>query len=67
MYLGRLCDMKFIQQSQMMILQNPFESKSLKMSQNPATVLAFNASAQTVSEESLCFPPSPNVDISFWK
>ena len=51
----KLSDMKFIQQSQMMILQNPFESKSLKMSQNSATVLAFNASTQTLRDESLCF------------
>lgn len=47
MHLGELGDVKLIQQSQMMILQNPFESKSLKMSQNSATVLAFNASTQT--------------------
>lgn len=53
--LGNLGDMKFVQQSQMMILQNPFESKSLKMSQSPATVRASDASAQTLREESLCF------------
>lgn len=47
MHLGKFCDMKFIQQSQMMILRNPFESKVLKMSQNSATVLAFNASTLT--------------------
>ncbi len=67
MHLGKLGDMKFIQQSQMMILQNPFESKSLKMSQNSATVLAFNASTQALREESLCFFLPQMGDISFWK
>lgn len=46
--------MKFIQQSQMMILQNPFESKSLKMSHYSTTVLGFNARTQTLRGEILC-------------
>lgn len=51
MHCGKLCSIKSIQVSQMMILQNPFESKSLKMSQNSASVfVSFNASSQTVRE-----------------
>lgn len=64
MYLGKFCNMKFIQQLQMMILQNPFESKGLKMSQNSASVFALAASTPIVSEGSVFFP-FPHVDISF--